>query len=365
MQSGHWSQVGELAATDAGPYDGFGWTVAISGDGHEILVGAPFADNGTIVDIGAAYFFRDTGGTWAQVAKVRAADSVAYDGFGWAVGLSRDGLDAIVGATGHDVGALKDAGSAYVFHGDPNSAVWTQVAALTSRTPRALGEFGGATGLSANGSTAVVTELTHLDSTKGLHTGGTVIFGSADGWKTSRVLAAFTDPNHNSNEDTDAYGVNAVLSDDGTTAAIAAPDVNVGTSGGAGATFVYSTKTNWAAPDVATTLSLFPSDPHPFLYYGSSVALSADGSRLFIGIDGAGSNDQGAGEYVRLARGAAGTLKVTARTPIAAPNTTVGRFGTAIALSADGTTGIGTAPWLTVGGAKTRGGAYVLPFPKK
>ena len=363
--NGRWSQVAKLAASDAGRYDGLGWSVAVSGDGQEVLAGAPYADDGAAADIGAAYFFRQTNGTWAQVAKVRAANSVAYDGFGWSVGLSRDGSRAIVGSTGHDLGFLRDAGAAYVFRGNAAAALWTQAATLTPQAPSASGELGGAVALSADGSTAAVTELTHFDSDHKLHTGATLIFTSRDGWTTSRQVTTFDDPNHNSNGDTDAYGVNVVLSDDGKVAAVAAPDVNVGSAGGAGATYVYSATGDWR-PTHHATLRLLPSDPKPYLYYGSSVALSADVSQLFIGVDGAGFDDQGAAELLRMERTADGRgLRVTARIPIGAPNRTKGRFGTAVAISADGSTGVATSPWLTVAGAKNQGSAYAVPFPKQ
>ena len=362
LRAGHWIQVAKLMASDAAAYDAFGWSVAISGDGHELMTGAPYADDGSKGDVGAAYFFRETAGKWAQVAKVRAANAVGYDSFGWSVGLSRDGTRAIVGATGHDLGFFKDAGSAYVFSGQAASALWLETATLTAKVPTASGEFGGAVALSADGSTAVVTELTHFDSKHKLHSGSTLLFRSADGWKTSKQLATFADPNHNSNGDTDAYGVNAVLSDDGTVAAVASPDVNVGTAGGAGAAYIYSTKGDWQVAADNSTLSLLPSAPKPYLYYGSSVALTADGTQVFIGVDGAGADDQGAAELVRFTRGAGGSPIVSARIPISAPNTAKGRFGTAIALSADGTTAVGTSPWLSVAGGALRGAAYVVPF---
>jgi hypothetical protein len=364
LQNGRWSQSAKLAADDAAPHDALGWSVAISGDGHSVLVGAPYADVGTNVDIGAAYYFRETGGKWSQVAKLASVDSTAYDSFGWSVGLSRDGQTAIVGATGHDLGFLKDAGAAYVFRRDVvDTTKWTETRRLTAAAPSPGGEFGGAAALSADGSTAAVTELTHFDSQHVLHTGATLVFVSTDGWYTAAQRAKFPDPNHNSNGDTDAYGVNAVLSDDGKVVAIAAPDVNVGTAGGAGATFVYSTTGDWRDPAHNSRLSLFPHDPRPFLYYGSSVALSADGTRLFVGIDGAGVDDQGAAEIVALTRRAPAALRAGLRTPVAPPNATRGRFGTAVALSAAGTTALGTSPWFAVGTSALRGSAYVLTLP--
>ncbi|HEX4492109.1 MAG TPA: FG-GAP repeat protein [Acidimicrobiia bacterium] len=356
--AGHWAQTAKLVAADGAKYDALGWSVAISGDGHTIVAGAPFGDVGAAADEGTAYVFSDSGGRWAQVAKLRGPDSAAYDGFGWSVAISRDGARIVVGATGHDVLAVKDAGSAYVFNRGASATQWTAARTLIARTPTASAEFGGATALSANGSIAAVTELTHFDSQHTLHSGSTSVFGTHDAWKTAQTRAVFADPNRNKNGDTDAYGVNATFSDDGRVLAIAAPDVNVGAAKGAGATYVYRTTGDWSAPAQNTTLTLLPTNAAPFLYYGSSVALSADGSELVIGVDGAGVDDQGAAELVHLVPGQQPTA--ADRVTIAAPNSTKGRFGTAIAMDGDAHTAVGTSPWLKVGSADQRGAAYVI-----
>jgi hypothetical protein len=373
-RDGRWSQVARLTAADAAAYDALGWSVAISGDGHEVLAGAPYDDagsgGGVRVDIGAAYFFHEAGGKWSQVAQERAATSAAYDSFGWSVGLSRDGGSAIVGATGHDVGFLKDAGSAYVFRQVGNGSVgngpkWAAAATLTANPPTVSSEFGGATALSADGSTAAVTQLSQFDAQRVLRSGATFIFGSRAGWATAEQLAQFADPNRNPNGDTDAYGVNVVLSDDGKVAAVAAPDVNIAKVVGAGATYVYSTTGDWRPAEGNTTVTLLPRVPAPYGYYGSSVALSADGSVLLVGVDGAGTDGQGAAELVQLSRHAASALRAGTRVAITATNSTNGRFATSVALSADGTTALATAPWVAVGGADRRGAAYVLTFPRE
>jgi len=355
---GKWAQAAKLVATDGAQYDGLGWSVAVSGDGHTVVAGAPFADSGHDVDLGAAYVFSDSSGHWTQIARLHGGDSAAYDGFGWSVGISRNGALIAVGATGHDAAGVKDSGTAYVYKRGPGAFPWVQAAELQRQTPAERGEFGGAVALSADGSILAVTELSNLDGDKVVHSGSTTVFGSSDAWKTNRQRAFFADTNRNDTGDSDAYGVNATISDDGKVIAVAAPDVNVGKAGGAGATYVYRTTGDWRTPAQSSTLPLLPTDPRPFLYYGSSVALSADGSRLFIGIDGAGINDQGAAEVVELAAGR--TPTAADRTAVDPPHPTKGRFGTAAAISADGTTALSTSPWLTVGGAALRGAAYAL-----
>jgi hypothetical protein len=361
-QGNQWSQVAQLVATNAGQYDGFGWSVALSGDGTTALVGAPYHEDGKNQDLGAAYVFHNSGGHWSQVAALRGKDSAAYDGFGWGVGFARDGHTLLVGSPSHKVGSAKGAGAAYVFHSATGGTGWAEVRELTEAKPAAEDNFGTYVALSSNGSTALVTRQTHTDASKVLHDGATYMLRSTDTWKSSSEVAVFPDTNRNADGTSDQYGVNAVLSDDGRVAAVAAPDVNVNKVGGAGTTFVYMTTGQWAAPAKNTTIKLLPTTPVPFGYFGSSVAVSSDGRKLFIGIDNTGSNGQGSAVLVALPTPATALTSHAplVQTPMPAPHTEQGRFGTAVAMSADGAALLSTSPWLAVGHNHKQGAAFVL-----
>ena len=115
-----YDETNKLSASDAGAGDGFGWSVAISGD--TLVVGAFEADGGPgdpIPESGAAYVFeRDLGGAgnWGEAAKLSASDAGRFDYFGWSVAISGDTL--VVGARYEDGGPgdpLDDSGAAYVY----------------------------------------------------------------------------------------------------------------------------------------------------------------------------------------------------------------------------------------------------------
>jgi hypothetical protein len=96
-----WGEVTKLIASDADSGDGFGWSVAVSED--TAIVGAWQEGNGA----GAAYIFgRHQGGeeNWGEVRKLVASDAQPSDGFGKSVALSGD--TAIAGASGEDAGAI-------------------------------------------------------------------------------------------------------------------------------------------------------------------------------------------------------------------------------------------------------------------
>jgi len=119
---GAWSEVQKLVASDRGPNDNFGTSVAISRE--TAIVGAPLEDQdtsgaNTLTDAGSAYIFKNNLGTWDEEQKLTASDREADDYFGWSVAISRD--YAIVGARLEDEdttgsNTLNSAGSAYIFN---------------------------------------------------------------------------------------------------------------------------------------------------------------------------------------------------------------------------------------------------------
>jgi uncharacterized delta-60 repeat protein len=132
-----WTQQAYLKASNAGSLDGFGASVAVSGD--TVAVGANGeASNATGVNgnqadnslpgAGAAYVFTRSGTTWTQQAYLKASNTGSLDGFGASVAVSGD--TAVIGASGEDSGttgvngnqtdnSAEGAGAAYVFSGLP------------------------------------------------------------------------------------------------------------------------------------------------------------------------------------------------------------------------------------------------------
>lgn len=89
-----WSEQAEVIVGDGASDDQLGISVALSGD--IAVVGAPYDDVGANVDQGSAYVFVRSGDTWSQEARLTAADGAAHDGFGVSVALS--GQTALIGA---------------------------------------------------------------------------------------------------------------------------------------------------------------------------------------------------------------------------------------------------------------------------
>jgi LPXTG-site transpeptidase (sortase) family protein len=129
-----WVMDGTLAAKDASPGDTFGVSVSISG--NTILVGATGVDlevDGDLLkDVGAAYVFTRSSGSWVQQAKLIASDPVEDDAFGSAVAIS--GNTAVIGAETKDLSSTEDVGVAYIFSRS-GGKYWRQDVKLVPSVP--------------------------------------------------------------------------------------------------------------------------------------------------------------------------------------------------------------------------------------
>jgi hypothetical protein len=133
-ENGTWTEAAILLANDGTMFDSLGSSVAL--EGATALVGAP----GTEIDgsqIGAAYVFNESGGTWQQTQRVTASNARAGDSFGSSVAL--DGAIALIGA---DQFASNGPGKAYLF--DNSTGSWTQKRELGALNRASNDEFGSA-----------------------------------------------------------------------------------------------------------------------------------------------------------------------------------------------------------------------------
>ena len=150
------SSIGYFKASNTGADDAFGFSVALSGDGTTLAVGAPFEDSGTTgvnstpdegaPTSGAVYLFRQASGTgWSQEAYIKASKIGPADRFGWSVALSDNGNTLAVG--GWDV--------AYLFRYDSGTG-WAEQADLKGSNTEETDLFGYSVDLSADGNRLAV-----------------------------------------------------------------------------------------------------------------------------------------------------------------------------------------------------------------
>jgi hypothetical protein len=139
-------QMGEKLA--AGSNIQQGWSVALSADGTTAVVGTRNYDNGK----GAALIFTRSGNTWTQQGlRLQGTGYIGNSGQGVSVAISADGNTVLIGGNGDNNGQ----GAAWVF--TRNGGVWTQQGTkLVGSGGTATAYQGEAVTLSADGNTAVL-----------------------------------------------------------------------------------------------------------------------------------------------------------------------------------------------------------------
>ena len=179
-----WSQQGELTASDGAAQDEFARAIAISPDGNTALIGAPRHNN-----VGAAYVFTRSGGTWTQRAElIEPANSNPFNGFGDGVAIA--GNTALIASPLiQGSGATAGEGVVYVFTG--SGATWSPQATLTTGVK--FDYFGLTMALSANGDTALIGAQTAGADPHGtgVGTGSAYVYtGSGANWTLQQRLTA-------------------------------------------------------------------------------------------------------------------------------------------------------------------------------
>ena len=258
-QSGVWSHVAKLTASDAAAYDYFGLSVAV--DGGTVVVGA-YGDG---ADVGSVYVFSEPVGGWASVSgnvKLTASDAAASDRFGFSVAV--DGGTVVVGAYGDGA----DVGSVYVFS-EPVGG-WASVSGnvkLTASDAAASDRFGFS--VAVDGGTVVVGAYGD-----GADVGSVYVFSEpVGGWASVSGNVKLTASDAAAS---DRFGFSVAV--DGGTVVVGA----YGDGADVGSVYVFSEPVGgWAS--VSGNVKLTASDAAASDRFGISVAV--DGGTVVVGAD--------------------------------------------------------------------------------
>jgi len=270
-----WSQQAYMKASNTGKDDEFGSSLALSGDGNTLAVGAPGEDSkatgiggdendDSAPKSGAVYVFTRSGASWSQQAYVKASNTGNNDGFGFSLDLSANGNTLAVGANGEDSKAAgidgnqsdnstPGSGAVYVF--TRSGASWSQQAYVKASNPGKNDQFGYTLALSGDGNNLAAGA--RYEGSKATGIGGDQSNNSASG---SGAVYVFTRSGANWNQQTyvkasntgkgDSFGSALALSGDGNTLAAGARyegskatgiggDQSDNSQSGSGAVYVY------------------------------------------------------------------------------------------------------------------------------
>ena len=322
--AGTWSQQAYVKASNTMTWAWFGNSVALSGDGNALAVGAVFESSSTTginstpdqsaPFAGAVYVFARSTGTWSQQAYVKSSNTEAMDTFGNSVAMSSDGNTLAVGTpredsalTGVAAGMVNEAtsgnaatesGAVYVY--TRSAGTWSQQAYVKASNTEADDAFGMAVALSGDGSTLAVGAFKESSALFGVTAGavneataGNAAFQAGAVYIYTRIAGTWSQDAYVKASNTgagDAFGIAVALSGDGNALAVGAQSEDGGTIGvgstpdassitDAGAVYFYARSAGaWSQQTYVKASNTRPSD-----LFGSTVALSGDGSTLAVG----------------------------------------------------------------------------------
>lgn len=319
-----WQQQAYVKASNTGRVgddgDQFGFSVALSGDGNTMAVGATTEDSAatgiqgnqaddSAASAGAVYVFSRTGNAWAQQAYVKGSNTEAADLFGYDVSLSNDGNALVVAGYDEDGpgrGVNVDQGnggngSGAIYAFSRTGTTWRQDAYLKGSRSEGNDALGFSVAISGDGSTIVGgaadesclvgginpmgCDMDKPEDASGGSAGAAYVWvRSGDTW----TEQAFIKPSNPALQDW--FAVNLAVSGDGSAILVGAPmedsrargvngdqQDNSATESGAAYLFTRS-GTTWSQHSYIKA-----DNADEFDEFGISVALSGDGRRLIVG----------------------------------------------------------------------------------
>lgn len=335
----------KTVAADRVSGDNFGASVAVSGDGKRMVVGAMQAASGATAAAGAAYVYTRSGQSWVFETKLAPADLIAGSRFGYTVALNFDGSRLAV-ATARQVPSNVE-GFVYVFL--RSNGAWVQETKLVPLNLAVGDAFGCSLSMSNDGSHLAV-------GTFGSDIGGRVNNGCVHIYKRSgitwslEVQLAAADSVAN-----DRFGASVALSSDATRIAVGAPGVTFGGVTASGAVYVFTRAgSTWTQEVKLVSAARQASDE-----LGTSVSISADSSRVAAGAVGVqpavSANSPFAIVFARTNSTWSQEVKLQASDRVTGDN-----LGSSISMNADGTRVIIAARTADVQGVVDAGSAYVF-----
>lgn len=324
--NGEWTQQTYLKTSNAASQDDyFGRTVALSGDGNVLAVGTERVDE--------VYVFTRSSGQWSGPTVVTPTTVDAGDGFGRALALSLDGLTLAVGAPQEDSDSQRidtdswdnsapASGAAYVF--TRSGTQWQQQAYVKASNAEAGDTFGTAVALGPDGATLAVgapledSSATTIGGNQSLNnasaSGAAYVFvRTGTSWQQQAYVKA------SNTEADDRFGTSVSLGRlgsagaNGSRLAVGAPGENSAATGvngdqsdnsscqagartaAAGAVYTYERSgTQWSQQAYVKASNTAPCLVwHVAAAFGTTLALSANGSTLAVGAPGESGTSAG------------------------------------------------------------------------
>jgi hypothetical protein len=278
----------------------FGYSVAMNSNGTKIIVGARYEDSDAGASVntnagnsGAAFIYTYDGSNWGSGVRIKASDAESSDYFGTSVAMNSDGTTVIVGAPDEDT-TYATAGAAYIY--TYNGSTWPQQQKIQcANNVNGDKKFGQSVDVSGDGNKFIVGA--YWEDTSGGDAGSAYIYtydgstwGNLGSSEAQLANPSLTSPS------SDHFGWSVAMSSDGTKVIMGA---RYAEPSSAGAAYIYTySNSSWGTGVDITASDKFTGD-----YFGSSVAMNSDGSRVIIAAeneDGDGGTDRGAAYFYQF-----------------------------------------------------------------
>ncbi len=311
--NGNWDLNTFLKASNTGAGDQFGYSVAISGNGQILAIGAlqessnakgingNQADNSNPLS-GAVYVFHRQGSTWQQKAYLKASNSDALDAFGFSLSLNFDGTLLLVGAPGESAvatgidgdtsnNAAQYSGASYLF--ERNGESWAQLHYIKASNTDSNDSFGYDVSMSRDGTKFAIGAPGEASGSMGINnvqsdnskvdSGAVYVFSNTAGVPKQEfyVKASNTDQN-------DQFGFSVTLNNDGGVMGVGAykeaADTTVNgdqlnnSAVDAGAVYIFSVETGFKQEAYLKASNVNASD-----HFGYDISLDSSGDLLAVG----------------------------------------------------------------------------------
>jgi hypothetical protein len=277
----------QAAPGTAEPGEEFGGAVALSNDGNTLAVGDA-QDNGpsnnpALVGSGAVTVFERVGTTWTRKRVLRDTQLIANAHYGASIALSGDGRKLVVGAPDKTIAGVARVGAVNVWTradgwGSDQPAPTRVVVSLPNDSAAPVNEarFGATVAITSGASTLVVATPGRLLSIGGanVRTGAVYVYSA---WTNSWVLESRLNPSRPM-----GYATAIAMSSSAAVLAVGAPEDSGPLQGteAEGSVYLY-TRSN-SNPDWLTTLLKAPTT-YQYARFGSSVSVSVSANALAVG----------------------------------------------------------------------------------
>ena len=285
-----------------------------------------------------------------ETVILSASDKAASDQFSYSVAISEDNTRIAVGSPYADISTYTDAGRTYVFVWSGTS--WVQEATLTAAGGLNNWQFGFSVDIDATGTRLAIgarKAAKHYTTPYSYYTSGIVYIYKRTGTAWTEEAFFYSDTNYISGSE---FGTSVAIDNGGDRVVVGAPYTNYA-GVGRGTFYVFKrTETTWTK-ELFTT-----SAPASNEHCGTSVDISNDGSRIIVGTphsDPVSVTDAGRVDiWVRN-----GVTWTTEAALLASDAVTLDAFGTAVAISGDGSRAIVGVPLANPSSLADGGKAYI------